>query len=646
MSNRLTLFIIFLTGFCPALAQESATINKSLTVIHLVENRNQYSKQYLEALKTARFSIPKRYYQNELEDRIFEVDRVPEKSAVIQQLQQRKIPNKIVDYLHKEENGRLSIDRIVKRAEREAASIGVAKRIAGVTDRSTLSEADRLYYSRILNTNYIVVVVHGNISRLEDNYDRQDEQYQQAYEREKRSYPDRLKKYRLEMKRYQGRKRAFMAAQQKQGVSAYVAAKKYAAMAPDKPEYPQLKKANRTRKGFSITHQLYLVKLDLSAETLGRTYFAGMWADSSSSAEAIEAARKFRNGYEYDLSVRNSITEPFQAVWSKEGQDVSSLAVDLLTNGINANSVVNISGSYSESAYLKGLARYLPLEARVKQVTNIEEMAIRRAVESTRPVRANLGREEGARPHMRFDVYRRFMDNKTLQTRYKRIGSLLATNEVTGYRGHTEDTRFYQVYGRRLDLGDQLRENPVKFLVRGGYTTNGVNLGLMLPLPSYGNHLYVSGLFNGMQPSGIDEEIEIDGNTYNTSVSIISGGVGYEKEWHFLRFFTFGPFIGARFYLANFNNNTVEEELVEEETREDYGKDFGLEAGLRFSIRVLYNLSLTATAAYLPVNFNDPFTASDESVFGTNNTGAYPLANYDPVTLGIGIKFDITSFNN
>lgn len=644
MNNRLTIFIIFLSGFCPALAQESASINKSLTVIHLVENRNPYSNQYLEALKTARFNIPGRYYENELENHIFEVSRAPSASAVIRQLQQRKIPNQIVDYLHKEENGQLSIGRIVERAEREAESIGLAERIAGVTDRSTLSEADRLYYSRVLNTNYIVVVVHGDITRLEDAYDKQEEQYRQAYEREKRSYPDRLKKYRREVERYQDKKRAFMAAQQKQGVSAYVAAKKYASMAPDKPDAPQLKQVNRVQKGFSIDHRVYLIKLDLSAETLGRKFFSRMWADSGSTAAEIDAARQFRNEYVYDLSVRNTITEPFEAVWTKEGQDPSSLAVDLLTNGVSANSV-NISGSYSESAYLKGLARYMPLEARVKQVTNIEEMAIRRALDSTRPVRANLGRDEGARPHMRFDVYRRFMDNKTLQTRYKRVGSLLATNEVTGYRGHTENTRFYQIYGRRLDLGDQLRENPVKFSIRGGYTTNGVNLGLILPLPSYGNHLYVNGLFHGLQPSGLDEKIEIDGTTYNTSASIISGGVGYEKEWHFLRFFTLGPFIGARFYLANFNNNTVEEELVAEETREDYGKDFGLEAGLRFTVRVLYNWSLTATAAYLPVNFNDPLTENDDSVFGTDGSGMFPLSRYDPVTLGVGIMYDITSFN-
>lgn len=389
-----------------------------------------------------------------------------------------------------------------------------------------------------------------------------------------------------------------------------------------------------TTKGYEVNQDVYIFKVDLGDNTINLDFWNEGYADANSSEQQIEKARKFREAMVYpfikqplnekkdaDLYLKKSMVSEVEGVF-----DMEKAFNEIFNSGLDKR---DRDGSAS-SAY----------------ISSFGGNQLARGIYDINPIQVRIGKEQGIKPNRRFDVYKYVESNKTGELKQRRIGILKADEVSSGIKGPDgiiDPSTFKQIYGWKLDLGDEVRENKQHATLYGGYSSNGLAIRSDFNVGKLGSLIFLDFMFDNVQPGNIDEEIQVEGEGEKTEVSIINIGLGYGKEFYFLNRFSVMPFLAFRYAQASFSDE-LEPLLVPDEEINTYGTDIAIEGGVRFSVRLNYSLSFAASLAYNTLEFNNPFGEEEISILGASD-GIYPLEDYDSnLYFEFALKYDLTTF--
>lgn len=216
----------------------------------------------------------------------------------------------------------------------------------------------------------------------------------------------------------------------------------------------------------------------------------------------------------------------------------------------------------------------------------VEDFRVKVPIAEIYPIRVKIGRKEGLRVDHRYDVYEALQTEQGIKM--KRRGVIRATSKIadnrmvsTGISTENMLSKFYQVAGRRLDVGMRLQQrNDVGI---------GINLGGITQTTDFSNFMISGGIEYNLSPLlshiirriphsiklGVDfsygtPKYPIDYNTVlpgfnpssftpapSTSFSLTTTRWSFSlsKDFHFLRVMRFTPFIGYAMETAKFGQD-------------------------------------------------------------------------------------------
>ncbi|TRX46486.1 hypothetical protein FNH22_30730 [Fulvivirga sp. M361] len=634
--------LVFYTTANMCYAQSTFSINKTVSVIHIIEDDNRFTQAYEKLTQQVDNTLPEEYFRNPIKENIYvTAESIPTDQAgfVHKTLQENKVPNKVLNYLFQEKEGALSIDLLNQRMQEVASDNTLS--LSSLTTLDAETSVQREYLNRVLNTNYVLVIHHHGLSRLDDVYDKRDSINAVQYATDSAAYPARLKEYEQDLKKYSEERSALLKEAQANNIPQETALEKLRSR-PEAPIKPVKTKVVRRERGFTIQRNAYLYKLSLGDSIINNDFWENGWADQSNSEEQKSEAHEYRNELTIPLHLKENVVKTVRSTMTFDEKGQRKMDRSKITGSLtNFKDVLktDLSGNYNEDTYFKRLKDlYVPATALKETTKGLKEFKTSSAIFATKPIQVKIGRQQGLKVNHRYDVLRRTVDKQTGQVKSKRIGSILATTFISdgtrGENGRRQPSKFIQLQGKQLDLGDQVVENRIPVSAYGGFSSDGLVGRLDIYIPplfkklKYGQKLYLDLFYdNSDQPGGM-EEITINGENFKTNVSVFSVGLGISKEWYFLKRFIIGPLMGLRYYQAQFKNEQVAERFVAESSIDDYGKDLAFEVGARFGIRLTHDLSLIASGSYTSVDFNAPFADGNGQAVFDSDEGRFPLEGY------------------
>ena len=650
----LSLTLLFYLTWTTTYSQNTFSINKTITVLHVIEDDSRFTTDYKKLIDDINNDLPEEYFQNSIKNHVFVNPKNPGKNQEYIEafINDNKIANQILDFLLSENDGELNIDLINQRMN-EVASDNTFL-IDGLTTTDTETSVQRAYFNRVLNTNYLLVLHHHNTVRIDDINDAKDSVYAEQYARELEAMPAKREQYQKKLAEYEKMRKEVLKEAKEKNILESIALQKLPPR-PTPPPQPVLQKVVRTERGYTMRRDKYLFKLNLGDSIINNYFWENGWADNNSTAEKKKKASDVRNNLHIPIDLVNAVNNNVKSIieFDENGKVKTGLAS--LTSALQRFNNGDNPAEYNDEAMFKGLIAKNMTPSALKNVSRGKrDLMTSSAIFNTQPIEVKIGRKQGLKVNHRYDVLRRTLDQNTGQVKRKRIGSILATTYISsgsrGEDGKRRPSKFIQLEGKKLDLGDQVVENRIPAMVYGGFSSDGLVLRVdgyippIFPKLKYGQKVYLDIFYDPSDKPDIPNEINVGGESLKTRVSVFSAGLGLSKEWYFLKRFIAGPLIGFRYYRARFNNEKVEESLVPESQRDNYGVDLALEVGARFGMRLTHDLSLTATASYNTVNFNDPFVDGDGTPVFESDGGRFPLEGYSS-HFEIAIRYDFQSFN-
>ena len=218
----------------------------------------------------------------------------------------------------------------------------------------------------------------------------------------------------------------------------------------------------------------------------------------------------------------------------------------------------------------------------------VEDFKVKVPVAAIHPIRAKIGRKEGLRVDHRYYVYEAVQTDQGVKM--KRRGVIRATSKIadnrqvaTGTTSAEMMSKFYQVAGRRLDVGMRMQQRNDIGL--------GINLGVIVQSSDYSNMLFTGGLEYNLSPLlghiirriphsiklGVDfsygtPKYPIDYQTLlpgfdpskwtpaastEFKLTTMRFSFSLSKDFHFFRVMRFTPFVGYAMETAKFNSDLI-----------------------------------------------------------------------------------------
>lgn len=371
-------------------------------------------------------------------------------------------------------------------------------------------------------------------------------------------------------------------------------------------------------EGFSGSYQVlvtaFLYKIDFN-DSLQAVFYNNAWAGPNSSDETLKAAKE----------ARKNINFPLEKVGNYHYQV-----------NVSPNLIGDEEEEKSEKEYRQEALRKVPQKSLKKAIDQIEkdvpQFKVRTSIYDynqfpTSFAWAKIGTKEGLIGDQRFYVYELVADENG-EIKKKRKGVLRSTTDIadndTAAAVETDPSKFLQTAGWGLGKGMLLEENPdVGMAIGMGYMNQGngyFNTRIELRFSSFAGlspswHLYGDIAAETNQLGGFDkEEIDLvsgqETSTLETDANIVSYGVGFSKEFYFLKWFHLAPYAGVRREDASFNDTL--DDYLKENLDENYGeKIWTFDAGARLGFNITHWLKLRGTIGFSPISYD-----SDETIFG------------------------------
>lgn len=260
----------------------------------------------------------------------------------------------------------------------------------------------------------------------------------------------------------------------------------------------------------------------------------------------------------------------------------------------------------------------------------VEAFKVKTTIFGVKPILAKIGLKEGISTDRRFYVYEQVMKEDG-EIKEKRVGVVRAQNRVSDNRevaqGDMEPSKFYQIQGRKLDMGMMMQENKDLGSTHIGYGIAGINFKYDYLISqsmgdfTYGLRAYVDlniAEYHKFEKGYITKDRDISKFMGEDSdVGLVGLSVGLGKDFHFMRNFFAGPILGVQFEGAAFTNSDLDEYLdktfeenetvlFEGVTYETYGTGkITYKAGLRMGMYINHRFKVLASIYNTPVGFKE-----------------------------------------
>jgi hypothetical protein len=274
-----------------------------------------------------------------------------------------------------------------------------------------------------------------------------------------------------------------------------------------------------------------------------------------------------------------------------------------------------------------------------KLEADIPEFKVKAPIFSLKPIQVKIGLKEGVSPNKRYFIFEQIMkDNGEILL--KRRGVIRAGTDVTDNRkvseGEMLPTSFYQIQGRKLDIGMMTEENKDFATINLGYGNSGIYLKLDFltnGMFTQAGRIYLDLDYNFISFKDELSEVTINGEDVKTNSSFYDIGIGYSKDFHFMRNIFIGPVVGGRVYGGSFNEKKLHD-FIKEDDSFPYGEGkFSFKVGGRFGFYFTKDLKIIGSACFAPTKF------ADDDIFGKNSDFSMPL---ESMRFNISLGWDIS----
>ncbi len=368
---------------------------------------------------------------------------------------------------------------------------------------------------------------------------------------------------------------------------------------------------DRRYTGYMMDAKVAVHKLSLSDETLQYIFTKCWFSDESPEAERAAA-----------MENRKELEIPLGLVSEQSAKIKSSQSKDLKPSSIFYKSDEQLFADL----FKKGMDDMI-----FSVEENVPAFQVRAAIYDTRPIEVKIGKKESLEPDGLYLVYEKQISNLTGgEAKWVRQGAIRAKKVIDNRQvatGKTEPSRFYQISGRKLVLGHEVRERKElgAFLYLGGtvfspstFKPSSAAFSIKVDYfvskyfgsDTYGWKFYAEGLFSSY---GFEEDEVPDSGKNNYDVFTSSVGGGLAKEWYFFRNFMFSPYLGLRMEYASFLDSDLQEEYFPGEDDGGAWSNIGIDAGARLGISLSYKVQLVGTVGFAPLKYSEePFNSDYE----------------------------------
>lgn len=318
--------------------------------------------------------------------------------------------------------------------------------------------------------------------------------------------------------------------------------------------------------------------------------------------------------YLYHLNWTPEVEAVFDLAWNEhEGRDGDFIdrmefPAEYITSFVKAAQLTGVrltkgkNSSTTDHALFLNFAQEIKKRAEVYLTQANEDFKVKTEVFAVSPIQARIGTKEGVTVDQRYFVYEIHQDESGDQ-KAKRRGVVRATSKIakneTVATGEGATTRFYQIYGKRLDRGMLMQQRPdwgIGISAFGGSDLTvlaelsaGMWAGSLakIRIPG-GTKLYVKYALPFMTME-VDGEKLVDGETEKKlNFGLFSAGIS--KDFYFARYFALTPYVG---YTSLLTPEKYKESIEEFEKATG-----GVDAGINLNIAILHNVQIIGNAGY------------------------------------------------
>jgi hypothetical protein len=233
--------------------------------------------------------------------------------------------------------------------------------------------------------------------------------------------------------------------------------------------------------------------------------------------------------------------------------------------------------------------------------TDVTDFKVVTSIFSTKPLRSKIGLKEGLKTDYRFFAYEHVYNSRTNKVSTKRRGVIRASSKskIVDNRkvatGDTETSKFYQVYGRKLEAGYTIQQrNDKGFEITLGHNTGEIGLGS-------GRLDIRLGRFVGIRALFMYIDVGFDSKSYPSALNydIYSGitdpaftflryGAGFAKGYQLSRNVELRPYLGGGIEQA-FNK---EQSSIEGSSLDDTPRSIFIKPGINLALNLNHNFQI------------------------------------------------------
>ncbi|MEO0556495.1 MAG: hypothetical protein AAF149_25155 [Bacteroidota bacterium] len=590
------------------ISAQSISRNNSLAVVHMVNEDTKGATILATAIKGNNFKTPTNLYKNELDNPVLTIKKKVSSENIADIVQEEKITHDLLAYLIAESEGKVSADLLIERSKNELTEFELEKieRMSGGADESSLFSL----YNELLNNSFLLVYFYDNIRELEA--------IDTVFHASDSSYSIVTTRHHVG------------------SVSKFL-------LAPDFSDF--VLNTEFYEKGWTYKNSTYTpeqlqeraafrreitipVALEESVETIitapsvaTAKKFDGKDLPEDKLIALIDADKKQREQKQDDKNVMSkakSFYNKAKDVASGNKPAITMLKYDYEATYDVENNIKRMANRTDPIADYNKMVPFRKKEIR-SYVSETPKERSGKIPKAQRNIQVGLGKAQGLKTNQRYEVRRTIQIIKSGIEKDKFIGHILATRDIVGSskgrKNVGKTSRFYQTYGGTIRQYDKVLQDPILFTAYGGYGSNGFAAMLDFYLRRrIGNKFYLHFGYDtkGRNVEGL-ETLTIGGEQFETDMNVFQFGLGFSREYYFLRRFYTGYRIGGTFYNATFSDSEVKDFLVGEDAS-FYEHDISLELGVLAGVRITRDFSVDIRASWVNIEFDSPFQDDESEV--------------------------------
>lgn len=367
----------------------------------------------------------------------------------------------------------------------------------------------------------------------------------------------------------------------------------------------------------------YVVKVSTTKDSKGNT---------TTSANVIP--------YVYKLDFNEEVRTTFydEANYSASGIDNTTFPTKYVMNANSgcSCSVKNAAEDYDDIMIL---------------TRKVADFQVKTPITYTHPIRANIGKKEGVSCDKRYAVMR-MVEDKNGNRKAQRVATVRATGKILDNRSmadgivdEKQQTKFYEIKGRKVTPGETLVENPDFGLnIAAEYTISEASLAFEY---RFGKHLNVPGLFVYLKAGvpwskglGGIKILAANSDGEWKSYQVFEGSIGFAKEFNFAGSFALTAGIEGGYLFAPGAKKTWCEgnQWYYDKDKNFDSKSYKVGANVKLGYYVTRNIQLYANAGYNYFIKSDDLVTLQEFWANSDKSTRHKFQKFQPLSFGLGLK--------